>query len=308
MAWKKLGLIFDLTKHNIPWLKSHAMVPTPLVIHDRIRVYFSGRDANGVSRISFVDVQRDDPSRIIYIHDRPILSVGKLGTCDDSGSIATCAVRAGHQVYLYYTAYNRRVTVPYSNSIGLAVSNDEGRSFERMYDGPILDRNCTEPYFVISPWVLCEDGRWHMWYASATGWLLVEGRPESLYHIKYATSEDGVLWHRDNVSCILPLAPEEANARPTVVKEADGYRMWFCYRGSHEFRDGPDSYRIGFAEANTPEEWTRCDAKAGISCGTNEWDSRMQAYPAVIDVDGNRYMFYNGNGFGVQGFGCAIWE
>ena len=32
----------------------------------------------------------------------------------------------------------------------------------------------------------------------------------------------------------------------------------------------------------------------------------MQAYPAILPVDDKIYMFYNGNGFGVDGFGCAI--
>ena len=34
----------------------------------------------------------------------------------------------------------------------------------------------------------------------------------------------------------------------------------------------------------------------------------MQAYPAVLEVDGNLLMFYNGNGFGVDGFGAAVGE
>ena len=58
MAWKKLGMVFDLKQHNIGWLKSHAMLPTPLLLDDRIRVYFTGRDVNGHSRISFVDLKK----------------------------------------------------------------------------------------------------------------------------------------------------------------------------------------------------------------------------------------------------------
>jgi hypothetical protein len=310
MGWKKLGLIFDLSKHNIQWLKSHAMVPTPLLLADRIRIYFSGRDQKGQSRISYIDLDRNDPAKVIYIHDRPLMEVGKIGTFDDSGTIATCATVNNSVIYLYYTAYSLSVTVPYRNSIGIASSIDNGKTFNRLFKGPIVDRSINEPYFTISPWVLQIGGIWHMWYASATDWLIVNGKPESIYHIKYAYSTDGIKWHRDNQSCILPITEEEANARPSVIQDGEKLKMWFCYRGSTDFRDGNDSYKIGYAEAhiNKPTSWTRKDNLAGINCGPEQWDNQMQAYPAVLNTGKQKFLFYNGNGFGINGFCCAKWE
>jgi len=308
VSWRKLGLIFEVQKHGLGWLKSHAMLPTPLVLDDRIRVYFTGRDTQGHSRISFVDLDRRDPTHILYVHNRPLLEVGKLGTFDDSGTLGTCAVYNGNTVYLYYNGYNRRVTVPWSNAIGLAVSTDGGVTFERMFEGAIIDRNPREPYFAISPCVLLDNGLWHMWYTSGTGWLVVNDIPEPLYVVKYAHSRDGIVWQRDNTTCIEPLFPEEANARAAVAKQGGSYRMWFCYRGSQDFRDGAESYRIGYAEAQEPTLWTREDSRAGIDLGTDGWDDKMQAYPAVATVGDDMFLFYNGNGFGAAGFGCAVWQ
>lgn len=308
MAWRKLGMIFNLSKYNIGWIKSHAMLPTPLLLEDRIRVYFTGRDFDGHSRISFVDLKRENPEKIIYVHDKPLLEVGKLGTFDDSGTTATCAIKMGKDIYLYYNGYNRRVTIPYSNSIGIAVSNDGGMTFSRLFEGPIVDRNAREPYFAIGAWVMRENEIWHMWYGSGTGWLMVQRKPEPLYVIKYAKSLDGINWQRDNITCIHPMTQEEANVRGTVIKENNKYKMWFCYRGSRDFRDGVDSYRIGYAESEDGINWQRDDSRAGIELSESGWDSKMQAYPAVIDVNGKLYMFYNGNGFGYEGFGCAVWE
>ena len=308
MAWKKLGLVFDLSKHNIPWLKSHAMLPTPLLLSDRIRVYYTGRDHTGQSRISFVDLKRDDPTCILYVHDLPLLDIGKPGTFDDSGTLGTFAVHDGDKILLYYNGYNRRVVVPWSNAIGIAVSIDGGTTFKRMFEGPIMDRTTHEPYFAITPCILQEQGLWRMWYTSGTGWVRVNERQEPLYVIKYAESTDGIRWKRENITCIQPLSPDEANARAAVVKEGGLYRMWFIYRGSSDFRNGVDSYRIGYAESNDAIQWTRDDAKAGIACEPNGWDGKMQAYPAVITVDAKRYLFYNGDGFGCVGFGCAVWQ
>lgn len=308
MNWKKLGLVFDLTKNKPEWLKSHAMTPTPLVMQDKIRVYYTGRNMRGESMISYVDFDKLDPTRIIYVHDKPILEIGGIGMFDDCGTICTCAINENGKVYLYYTAYSISHKVPYKNAIGLAVSTDGGNSFKRMFDGPILDRSKYEPFFVISPWVIKDNYKWHMWYASATRWILLNDKPESVYHIKYAKSNDGLNWDRDNVSCIYPLNEEEANARPTVIKEDGKFKMWFTYRGSKDFRDGPESYRIGYAEAdlNTPEKWIRNDSKSGIDVGVNEYDKLMQAYPSVLKVGDKKLLYYNGNGFGVNGFCLAI--
>ena len=49
MKWKKLGLIFDISNYDIPWLQSHAMMPLALELNDKIRVYFTGRHIDGKS-------------------------------------------------------------------------------------------------------------------------------------------------------------------------------------------------------------------------------------------------------------------
>lgn len=305
---KKLGLIFDIKEHNIPWLKSHAMTPTPLLLEDRIRVFYAGRSNHGQSLISYVDLDRSCPEKVIYVHQEPLFDVGDIGMFDDSGTICTCAIRDENTVYLYYTAYSMSVKVPYRNSIGVAVSHDGGNTFSRMFDGPIVDRTRFEPFFVISPWVLKIKDQWHLWYSSAEKWIMVENKPESVYHIKYAKSSDGLVWEQKNETCIQPLNPEEANARPSVILEAGKLKMWFTYRGSRDFRDGIDSYRIGYAEADvsTPTVWNRNSDPIELSNSVDNYDNLMQAYPAVIDCDDKKLLFYNGNGFGAEGFCCAI--
>lgn len=310
MAWKKLGLVFDISKHNIPWLKSHAMLPTPLLMDNAIRVYFTGRNLNGQSCISFIDLDKEDPTKVVYVHDVPLLEIGKTGTFDDCGTVGTFILKNNDKVFLYYNGYNVRNTVPWNNSIGLAASSDGGVTFSKMFEGPIMDRNKLEPYFVITPYIIVENDLWHMWYTSGTGWININNKQEPLYEIKYATSEDGIDWKRDNISCVTGSSSEEVTARPAIVKDGEKYKMWFCYRGSQDFRDGVDSYKIGYAEAltNCPTKWIRDDSVVGIKCGPEAFDDKMQAYPAVIDVNGKRLLFYNGNGFGSAGFCCAVWE
>ena len=93
-------------------------------------------------------------------------------------------------------------------------------------------------------------------------------------------------------------AGEYAISRPSVLRDADRWRMWYSYRG--------ERYRIGYAESADGRSWRRCDAEAGIEVSPSGWDSEMIEYPQVFDHEGGRYMAYNGNGYGASGFGLAV--
>lgn len=306
--WEKQGLIFN-TSNNNEWMVSHACVPTALNLpNGNIRIYFAPRNSKGQSIPTFIDVDGRNPSKLIYIHDKPIMELGELGTFDDGGIMPCSIIKDEGTIYLYYVGWNPSVSVPYRNAVGLAVSKDGGVNFERIFKGPIVDRNINEPFFTASPCVLKEGQNWHMWYASCTKFVMVNNKPEPVYVIKYASSADGINWKRDNLTCIQPKSEFEANARPTVVKENNLYKMWFTYRGSFDYRDGKDSYRIGYAESTDCIKWDRIDNKAGIDVSLEGWDSKMITYPNVISHINQKYLFYNGNGFGKTGIGWAKWN
>jgi len=247
------------------------------------------------------------PEKVSRVAEQPLLDLGRLGTFDDSGVMPCSVVTDGASKYLYYTGWNRGVSVPYRNAIGVAVSTDGGSTFERVHEGAVVDRSAEEPFFTATPFVLRESAGWRMWYASSTGWVVVDDRPEPVYVIKYAESDDGIVWRRDNVTCIHPKHPEEANARPWVIAGAGGYRMWFCYRRSRGYRDDLHaSYRIGYAESTDGITWDRKDDEAGIDVSATGWDSRMLAYPSLYEHAGTMHMLYNGNGFGESGIGHAV--
>jgi hypothetical protein len=308
MNWKKLGLVFDLTKKKPEWLKSHAMMPLALELENCLRVYYTGRHLDGRSRICFFDLDKNNPQRLLYMHETPLLEVGNVGTFDDCGTVGTCIVKHENIIYLFYNGYNVRNTVPWSNSIGLAISLDGGNSFKKKFEGPIMDRSMFEPYFAITPCIIIENGLWHMWYTSGTGWIPIDKRVEPVYNIKYAKSKDGINWIREYEVAIEQGHEEECVARATILKDGNILNMWFIYRGSRDFRDGVDSYRIGFARGNikTPTKWTRNDESAGITIGPEPYDVGMQAYPNVVSIGNKTLMFYNGNNFGQDGVACAI--
>lgn len=302
MHWKKLGRILD-DAGSRPWQRSHAAVPIADATADGAwRVYFSARDAEQRSHTGSALVRADRGTlRVEAVDAEPVLSPGRPGTFDDAGAMGSWIVRRGRQRFLYYIGWNRGVSVPFRNAIGLAVSEDDGKTFVRYSDGPIIDRTTCDPFFTASSCVLVEGPLWRMWYLSCLGWEVRDGRLEHRYHIRYAESRDGIQWERrGQVAIDFRSADEYAISRPCVVLDGNLYRMWYSYRGR--------AYRIGYAESGDGITWRRRDEDAGIAAGPESWDAEMIEYPFVFDTGFGRCMLYNGNDYGRTGVGVAVLE
>ncbi len=307
MKWTKKGVIFT-PDHNYDWMISHASLPVVDQARDGVlRIYFGTRDGKGRSHTSYLEAEATCPENILYVHDRPVLPLGRPGTFDDSGVMPSSIVTHEDKKYLYYIGWNPQVTVSYRLAIGLAVSDDGGRSFDKMSEGPVCDRSFDEPFFNTSPWVIVEGDRWRMWYISCTGWETVNGSPEPRYHVKYAESVDGIRWQKTGLVCIEYDEVTEAIARPCVFKEDGLYKMFYAFRRVLNYRtDRDQSYRLGYAESVDGLAWTRRDDEAGIDKSEHGWDSEMMEYCCRYEHDGRKYLFYNGNGFGRSGLGYAV--
>jgi hypothetical protein len=305
-TWHKHDVIFQPTAWP-GWTRSHAQVPTPdWTPEGKLLIYFGSRDARNRTSTLRLELNPRQPHEISRLQEAPILGPGALGCFDDAGAMPSCVVTMGDRKYLYYTGWNTSTTVPYRNAIGLAVSTDGGETYERLCDGPVFDRSPREPHFCACPFVLHDAGHWRMWYLSCTEWQMVSGKPEARYLIRYTESSDGIEWHRPGTIAIDYACPDEAVARPWVVKNSRGYQMWYSRRSTLNYRDDPkQSYRLGYAESGDGVSWQRKDELVDLPLSHAGWDSEMIAYPATFDADGRRYLLYNGNGFGATGFGLA---
>ena len=301
LTWMARGRIFPPAGIELPtWIGGYGALPFAVETGERrARVFFSGRDFANRSQIGACTVDLDtldvDPESITR---EPLIAPGPPGAFDDSGCSVACIVRDGPRWLLYYTGWMLGRTVPFYLAIGLAVSDDGGRTFRKRSMAPLLDRSDADPFLTASPSVLFDDGIWRMWYVSALEWEIRAEGARHHYLIKYAESRNGIDWQRDGrIAIPFDNDREYAMGRPHVVKDGAIYRMWFCVRG--------ERYAIAYAESNDGLVWRRGDAGAPAPAS---WDAEMQAYPMVLR-DGNRWlMFYNGNGYGATGFGVAVAE
>ena len=297
MKWQKLGHVY-VPDGRKPWMCTHAANPVPeLVAGDRYRIYFSARDAQNRSSISYIEIDLKEPSRIIVEASEPVLAPGELAMFDDSGCSIGCILPIGEKRYLYYMGWHLTVRVPWQNALGLAISEGQSQPFRRVSRFPILPLNEVDPYTISYPWVIREGDRFRMWYGSNLRW---GPRKEDMRHvIKYAESDDGLDWKREDIVAIDFAFPGEyAICKPCVLKTDGKYEMWFCSRG--------DRYRIRYAHSTDGLNWTRRDEEVGIDVSAEGWDSDMIEYPCVFDHGRHRYLLYAGNGFGAAGFGLAV--
>ena len=270
MKWVRKGRIFAPADHA-EWACTHAQVPTALVLPDRVRIFYSDRfAAEGTepakSYTTYLDLDRRDPGKVVYYHKEPILPFGAPGTFDDDGVMPSFAIRHEDGVWLYYSGWNRGVTVPYRNSVGIAVSDDDGDTFRRLFEGPVLERTPQEPYIAVTP-THSQGGidLWRMWYISGTRWVEVEGRYEPVYVIKYAHSQDGIDWIRPNHLCV-PQRPRRGGVLPSHGHQATATNT-ACGTATEiprDYRDGAGAYRIGYAESADGLAWTRMDDLVGL--------------------------------------------
>jgi hypothetical protein len=307
LRWRKFGRVFVAAGQS-PWLHSHGIVAIPrrLTTH-QWRIYFSPRDRQNRSNVSWFDIDLRDPTRVLRVAERPVLEPGPPGCFDDCGAMGAWIVERDGQEWLYYQGWTLSRTVSFHAAIGVATRplGDPSAPFRRLSAGPLIDRSRTEPHFVANPAVLPDGaGAWRMWYQSGRAWRESPSGLLPQYDIRMATSADGIDWSLSDRSVLSFAHPGEvAIARFCPLVEAGrGLRAFYSYRGDDW------SYRIGMATSPDGRAWTRDDESAGLRLDDDSWERISVSYPTVFDADGARWMFYNSGRYGDAGLGIAMLE
>lgn len=313
--WRKLGKVFDpQSVSGRPWLKEFAQAPATLLLDDALRVYFSCRppaDAHGqyLSYSAYVDLDRSNLFAVREVAAEPILELGSLGEFDEFGTYPVSVIRDGAAVRAYYAGWTRCESVPFNVAIGSAISHDGGKTFAKSGNGPVLNCSPDEPFVLSGPKIRRFDDHFYLFYIAGRKWKRVDGRPEPVYKIRMATSDDGLSWNKLGRDLIESrIEDDEAQASPDVFRANGRYHMFFCYRHSSHYRGKQNGYRIGYASSTNLVDWVRDDEKAGIDVSEQGWDAEMISYPHVFELDGRTYLAYLGNQVGRHGFGLAVLE
>lgn len=301
-VWRKLGRVFRADGQR-SWMRSHTACPVGLPLGDgTVRIFFGTRDADNRPHMGFVTIGLDAPAEVLEISQTPCLGPGAWGMFDDNGVYPGTLLADGETLRLYYMGRSNGVPPLYTMAIGLAVSTDGGRTFERLHQAPILQRGRHDPWMVSTPCVYpAPSGGWLMLYLSGLCWRSLEP-PHSLYHLKIALSDDGVEWVRHGDVAFDFLDDETNLASPTIYPSAAGLEAVFCAAretGSYVLQGGWSVDGV---------TWRRTGTPPGLGLGPEDWDSAGMAYPSTFVSGGRLYLLYSGNSNGRDGFGLAVLE
>ncbi|EGU33605.1 hypothetical protein [Vibrio scophthalmi] len=285
------------------WQINGIITPTPFLLDkDTIRVFVGFRDADGVSRIGFIDVDSKNPQHIKNISKTPVLDIGEGGCFDDNGMILGDIKVIDGQVFMFYVGFQMVKKAKFLAFSGLAISKDGGNSFERFRKTPILDRAYNASTIKAIHSVNKVENKLLAYYAVGDGWEKIGDNYYPQYETYCAEFNLDAMTFSDERICVSTKGCEYRLGKPTVYESEDGYVMLYT-RGR---TDDLDYYEPGLAYSTDGFEWNRNDEDFPELKSAHGWDSVNTAYPKIIDNgSGKQLMFYSGNFMGAGGVGVA---
>ena len=286
------------------WMQSHAMLPTPYLMQDRIRVFVAFCDSLNVGRVGYVDVRLDDPTSVLGFSQAPLLDIGEPGMFDDNGVNPVTVIERNGDLWLYYVGWQIGRKVRYTLFTGLAISTDDGHSFQRKSTTPVLDRCPGEELVRTAACVRPDGDGWQAWYAGGGEFVWDQDRERPTYALRHARSSDGINW--TDASVVFEVDRDQGilgYGRPFVAGP-DEAGIWHLF---YSLRSEEVGYTIRCVVSPNGRDWAPRDNLNLGPSGTG-FDSEATCFPAVVDTPTGRYMFYNGNDYGRSGFGVAKLE
>ncbi|HME51499.1 MAG TPA: hypothetical protein VKM55_04735 [Candidatus Lokiarchaeia archaeon] len=206
----------------------------------------------------------------IKANENPVLG-GNLGTCFDIS-----VLEDGHKYRMWFSWRPKE-------SIAL-VESDDGIQ----WNAPtiVLGPNSMSKWEerLNRPCVLHTDNTYHMWYT---------GQTAKRSFIGYATSLDGMTWHRKSEKPVLEAKLRWENKSlmcPHVIwdEQQGAFRMWYSAGGQYEPRM--------IAHATSPDgiHWTKLKKPVFLPDRKNPWEKDRVAACQVIHVQDWFVMFYIG--------------
>jgi hypothetical protein len=297
--WQKLGRVLEAS--GAPLSRTHAMLPTPHLMADRVRVFFASCDDEMRGRVFFADFEPEPPFRMIGRSAAPVLDVGPTGAVDCDGVNPSQAVANDGRLALLYIGWRRGPPeAPYTLFAAVATSDDDGESFERATE-PLLGPFPGERLFRTAPHLERRADGWRLLYIGGDAFQDgPEGRRLPVYSLMELQSLDPRRW--DGAPRVV-LAPDAAAGeigfgRPVAYERADlGARLMLSVRtrGGYRLVEGPRDFPPG----------TRPPLAPVIAPPLEPWEREMTCFGAACVVGGRELLFYNGDGYGRTGAGLA---
>ena len=308
-----------------PWVKQGRILPpgfagrestrrlsAPSIVklkNGRLRMYFWAIGESGSQFVFAAECSPKSPTQWTMVSKQPLLGPDRSGNLRNQGPSFPFVVRRDDGPWLMYFCSWGSWAKPgeLSNRTSMALSEDEGLTW-KVNKEPLLPLGPAGTFdagMTGSVCVIRDRGSYHMWYTAGERYLQIGNSKRGIVHLGYCTSKNGISWERHPQAVMSPrlkkAEPFEAVvSKPSVLKLADGYHMWFSV-----YQLKGRGYQLAYASSKDGIHWQRAFDKRLLQLTPGGFDSRNQSYPNVVEVGDELWMYYVGNYFGNTGIGWA---
>lgn len=279
------------TDESRPWRAIHAGMCCGLPFNGGFRVWYTGRESTARP---FQICRADFDGEWNLLADELCIPAS-TDTFDGAGAFMPCVIECEGQLRMYYAAHQSGDFPGPGSSAAYADSSDGGVTWTKR--GQTIKPDGADHFGVGTHCVFRDGEKWRMVYTH------VEGvRPNMRYYMKYAVSDEGIVWERPANNVALDL-DNGTVARPCVWKHGQSFLMVYTYNERYRPESGRDrkTYRIRWADSRDGMHFT--DRGQILDVAKSGWDSQMVCYGWAVPDRG--LLLYTGNRFGQGGFGVA---
>jgi hypothetical protein len=276
------------------------LTPTPYLLPNGLtRIFGGARDSNGRSRIMWVDL---DPItlEVTKVAKEPILDLGVPGTFDSNGMILGDIKndKKSGLVLLTYVGFSNYPTVKFRAYSGLAVSKDDGESFQKVSSEPMISK---EEFKLKTSIVAIHNMEFNesgikLLAAIGSGWEIIAGNPYPKYEVWSFSGLD-----LDSLSLSNgPIFSNPENVyrlgRPRSYTLDSGEEIVIATGGKV---DG--DYRPYFFKNEGGTGYRRIEMDYPVKPGISRHATIQAAYPVHISSRDGNVALFNGNFMGKAG-------
>lgn len=277
----------DRSRDSIIGRWQNSQAPTPYLMEDRIRIYFSAREQYSKHSYPFyIDVSRDNPLEELGRSQIPALELGNPGEGDDSGVMVShvYSLKADNKLRMLYTGWNKGTTEARYRTCCMSAIFEDGIWKKQ---GILMDRSSIAPCGTSMPFIniIEEDDygptEYEYHYMAYTKWEKSEPF-YNIYRQRVSVFSGDVMYDKDP---LISVSKEQSVARSWVWKNL----LFYSTRGSMDYRSSnAESYKIEYSIRNSNGLYDP-QGKLTILGETNP----MTAYPSLLESEGVVYLFYN---------------
>jgi hypothetical protein len=298
--WEKYGLVYDV-KSNPAWGKTHALVPSPVVLNNEIvRIYCSFVDNDFRGRIGYVDVNLSDGHpEIIHVSEKPVLDLGPNSTFSQYG-VGMGTFWPNHpEGDLYFVGFDRPAGFKFKAFSGKAHYDSQKMTHVHSQNEPFFGSDYGGETIVGVHDIFEFQNLTHALISIGSGFQNINGKDFPKYQVHLASGTDLKSLEISKEPIIEAIPPVYRIGRPRIYETKNGLEILVTAG------DLSGNYLPRAFYSKDLVSWVEGSCQSFVKSVVNGFDDMHQCYLSRFNLNNTEYIVYNGNLMGVKGFGIA---